>query len=299
MAVRESNSVALLTITYSGGVAEQGYLPVDELAISLHGWQDLLRLAESSIVNGQLSFPRPKANPSNLVVRKVRQGSIDVEVAYDLAVGTTSGLITAGVLFTIAQGFKFVRGIYNKILTIESAEPTPDDIVRALEELANENDIQLPDGAASRESIAVHVHAAFEEASRPVGSATEQIKASIQSDEEPITITLAEREKLRQPLKLSSESDEYSAVITISGINKRTGHVRFRFTPPNQDVEKGSQTGYIVDSRVRKNENPYTESLHLGNPLAVRIEIDELRPKGKCSWRVKGLSGHDSGNELF
>jgi hypothetical protein len=303
-----------LRLKFDGGLATNGSLALEDYAASLAGWNQFFRLAgdiylRSLAVGGE-------ANPKELLQIKIhaeRPGSYEALVEFTLqavAAGVIGNRVDAAVVWSCNRLFGWYRKVAQTHLAQKRKTTNIDELVAALEQMANSENVQLvtepvsaPVGSDQfmlpfkpedqkpiedalqiptqnpRRVVAEKINGDLELASRPVEKSCDTLVVTEASTgDQIIYVGRAERAILAAPLSPPPPTGDWRrASVKFVRINRKTGKALFYFA---SDVrgENNSHYSVIIDPAVSSSGNVYTTAFNDDTPLNAYIRQGRAEP---------------------
>lgn len=318
-----------LSLLYEGGLAESGALLLDEYAVSLDGWREILQQM------GQLyfhSFPElRRIRGSDLLRVEIvgeRRGSYETLLVFVLgaaAGGIIGNRADAAVVWTFKKLAEWYRDVVSRYVREKTTTTDVAAIAAALREMTEGRGIPLdqeqfdedtkplfpepapePDEQTTlpaspqvdrAQALTEKLDSAMKRATQPLERSCERVKVLLPDRTTLFEIGPAERAVIAAPLTLPPPKREWrEARVKFERINRKTGRALFYFEA--EDPQHAAHYSRIIDPAVRQPHNRYTQAFNDDEALDVWIRQTHPEP-GRLNFQWEITAKDPNSGTLF
>ena len=293
-------------LVFDGGVAARGEIVAGELAAALQGWERLLELSFYSYHTASLELPPVGTGFGvEMRIRRVRRGSVIIDVVLWFGDHAAGGLISTGVVLAGIKAWPWVAGLVRAHLDSKAHRGTEDAAIEDIERLANEYLIRVSRNRQDSERFVSAVNSSLGDATAPLDGSAERATLLPSNGEIRISLDRADRRIITAPFEPPALEDDDASIIEAPirfiRINKQTGYGLFQFVRPAGESQVATQRFRCTDARMRQRANPYTGAFHEDAALVVRMQQKGYTPgrRGHYWLITLPVQPPDRGKSLF
>lgn len=266
-----------LVIRFQGGEADTGAIAIDDLLVSLGGWQEFIDLTASMFIQRQVTPTLvPPSDRPRLKITGLKAGTIEVSSVLEWAIkvgvgGVIAWVAVAGTKYAGQKLLAWIDKNYtHHIGKKRNTSVSLEDAARALDELARASDFQQPEGPSDASEAVVAIDNALKRAVAPVDRTVDTIDVKAQN----LAIHVGRNEKraVASGFYFSERDEEpFEAKVQIHELNLQTGHVSVKIIESEHPLFQDRASCYVKDRSFKKPKNPFARSLYEQKPMGVWV----------------------------